>query len=202
MNARRVSALSLLFLVATTSALAGSVQDLGTVGTVYAISEPNFLAELRARAPELDMDKQRENHAHFQPKDLHKLPRATTNRTFDVDMAYTIKHAIKDGSGHILYPTGFAYNPLRYGGFLPGLVVIDGSDPHQVEWYEKSPYFNNKGAMLLVSDGFALELTEKFKRPVYYLTDIIATRLRLAAAPSIVVKNGDALTVREVKIEQ
>jgi len=81
-------------------------------------------------------------------------------------------------------------------------VVIDGSDPKQVEWFEKSPYYLNELAILLLSDGYALQLTHKLKRPVYYLTGIIAERFRLAAVPSVVVKKGNDMSVREVKIEK
>jgi hypothetical protein len=45
-------------------------------------------------------------------------------------------------------------------------------------------------------------LTRKLKRPVYYLTEIIAHRFHLKAAPSIVVRDGDSVTVTEVKIEK
>ena len=148
------------------------------------------------------MEKQRQESAHYQPKDLQKLPRATEDRTFDVDMTYTLPHAIRDASGRILYPAGFTYNPLRFAGFVPGIVVIDGSDPEQVDWFEKSPYSPNKLVMLLVSDGYAFELTRKLKRPVYYLTKIIANRFHLKAAPSIIVRDEDSVTVTEVKIEK
>ena len=197
-NLIRIAAV--LVAVVPLSCLAGTVKDLGTVGTVYEITEPNFLTELRAGAPHIDMEKQRRESAHYQPKDLRKLPRVTENRVFDVDMTSILTHDIRDASGRVLYPAGFKYNPLRYAGFVPGIVVIDGSDPEQVEWFEKSPYYPNKMVMLLISDGYAFELAGKLKRPVYYLTEIIAERFRLTAAPTIIVRDGDAVSVKEVKI--
>ena len=130
-NLIRIAAV--LVAVVPSSCLAGTVKDLGTVGMVYEITEPNFLDELRAGAPHIDMEKQRRESAHYQPKDLRKLPRVTENRVFDVDMTSILTHDIRDASGRVLYPAGFKYNPLRYAGFVPGIVVIDGSDPEQVE---------------------------------------------------------------------
>ena len=204
MIAHKLSALSLLFLVIATPTLAGTLKDLGVVGTVYAITEPDLLAELRdyAQAHTPSIEKQREEQAHYQPKDIRKLPKATQERSFDVDMTYTLTHDLKDGSGRVLYPRGYKVNPLQYVNFVGGVVVIDGSDPKQVEWFEKSPYFANKLAILLLTDGYAAQLKNTFKRPVYYLTGIIAERFHLSAVPSIVVKKGNAMSVREVKLEK
>jgi conjugal transfer pilus assembly protein TraW len=204
MIARRLSGLVMLFLIVATPSFARTLKDLGTVSTVYAIAEPDLLVDLRqyAQTNAPSPEKQQQERLHYQPKDMRKLPKASRDRTFDVDMTYTLTHDIKDGSGNVLYPRGYSINPLHYFTFVGGIVVIDGSDHGQVEWFKKSPYFSNQLALLLVSDGYAFELTEKFKRPVYYLTDILAKRLQLSAVPSIVVKKRDALSVREVKLEK
>ncbi len=202
MIAHKLSALLMLFLIAATPTLAGTMKNLGIAGAVYSISEPDLLAELRDYVQTPNIEKQLQEQAHYQPKDMRKLPKAKEDRTFDVDMTYTLTHDLTDGSGHVLYPRGFKVNPLQYVNFVGGVVVIDGSDPKQVEWFEKSPYAPNELAILLLSDGYALELTRKLKRPVYYLTDIIAERFRLAAVPSVVVKKGNDMSVREVKLEK
>ena len=204
MIASALSAVSILLLIAATPAPAGTIKDLGTAGTVYSIIEPDLLAELRqyALTHTPSPEKQQQERAHYQPKDLRRLPKATADRSFEVDMTYTLTHEVTDGSGHVLYPRGFKVNPLQYVNFTGGLVVIDGSDPRQVEWFEKSPYYPNKLAILLISGGYAFELTSTLKRPVYYLTGEIADRFRLAAVPSIVVRKGNGMSVREVKIEK
>ena len=204
MIARRLSGLLMLFLIVASPSFAGTLKDLGTTGTVYAIAEPDLLVDLQqyAQTHGPSPEEQQQKRVHYQPKDIRKLPQAARDRTFDVDMTYTLVHDIKDGSGNVLYPQEYTINPLQYFNFVGGIVVIDGSDPGQVEWFQRSPYFSNQLALLLLSDGYAFELTEKLKRPVYYLTDIIAKRLQLSAVPSIVVKKHDALSVREVKLEK
>ena len=202
---RRLAVLTFVFLVATSAQVfAGTEKDLGTVGTVYPIAEPDLTAEMRAyaQAHTPSLEQQRKAIEHYQPRDLRKLPKATRDRTFDVDMTYTLTHDMTDGKGKILYPKGYTFNPLKYVNFTGGLVIIDGSDPRQVEWFKKSPYFPNKLAILLLSDGYASQLNKTLNRPVYYLTGQIADRFRLAAVPSIVVRKGDVMSVREVKLNE
>jgi conjugal transfer pilus assembly protein TraW len=83
-----------------------------------------------------------------------------------------------------------------------GLVVIDGSDPQQVEWFKGSPYFQNQRAILLLSGGYAAEVKQELKHPAYYLTHDIAARLRLKAVPSVVIEQASKLTVREVRLAE
>jgi hypothetical protein len=55
---------------------------------------------------------------------------------------------------------------------------------------------------LLLSDGYAYELINQFKRSVFYLTDEIADRLHLSAVPSLVIQKGDRLQVREFLVPE
>ncbi len=199
---KRILAAVLCLVAIPAIGLAGTLKDMGSVGKVYEIVEPNFIDELKAMAPHIDKEELKRKLRHYQPRDMKQLPKAKRNRTFDVDMTFTLTHDIKDATGKILYPAGYKYNPMQYLPFTGGYVVIDGSDPHQVEWFEKSPYFSNTLARLLLSGGYAPVLSEKWRRPVYYLTDTIAERLRLSAVPAVVVKDGDAVSVTEVKLEE
>ncbi len=61
-------------------------------------------------------------------------------------------------------------------------------------------YFKNHRAILLLSGGYAAEVKQELKRPVYYLTRDIAAQLQLKAAPSVVVEQDNKLTVREVRL--
>jgi len=195
--------MGLLLLVLATSARA-ITRDLGTVGATYPVIEPDILAELKARvAGNLPTREELLRRIRtYQPGNLRKLPRATENRKFLVDMTYTLDHDVKDHDGRILYPRGYTFNPLDYVSFPGGMVVIDGSDPVQVGWFRKSPYYDNHRARLLVCGGYAHELVERFKRPVYYLTDTVARRLQLAAVPSVIVQKGKKLLVREIHLEE
>ena len=168
------------------------------VGRTSPIIEQDITKELQQKATTIDLDALFNTHNHYQPANLHPLPRAASDRVFTVDLTHTIDHDIKDSQGNLLYPQGFSFNPLKYAGLSGGMVVIDGSDPKQVEWFQGSPYFQNHRAILLLSGGYAAEVKQELKRPVYYLTHDIAARLQLKAAPSVVVEQDNKLTVREV----
>ncbi len=197
--------LTTLFIILVGSPVFAAVQDLqdlGVTGETYPVVEPDILVQLRADARQHQPTREEilQKVKTYQPHNLQPLSRASRDRTFPVDMTYTFKKDIVDVKGNIIYPRGYTFNPLDYYTFHGGMVVIDGSDPDQVKWFEKSPYFNNHQARLLLSGGYAYDLVKQYKRPVFYLTDIIARRLQLAAVPAVIVQQGKKLQVREVYI--
>jgi conjugal transfer pilus assembly protein TraW len=176
-------------------------KNLGTMGMTYPVIEPDIVVQLKERAIHKSNEEQRRLLAHiekYQPANIHSLPRATAGRSFPVDMTYTLEHDLRDGEGKIIYPRGFTFNPLDYVPFSEGLVIIDGDDPEQVAWFIHSPYARNHRARLLITGGYAHELSRELQRAVYYLTDVMAKRLQLAAVPAVVVREGSGLRVREI----
>jgi len=188
----------IVLLIAVTPARAAVVHDLGIVGKTYPVQEPDIVAEIRQKAAKIkDNTLLLHQIKTYQPASLHTLPRAAAGRTFLVDMSYTLDRDLVDADGRIIYPRGYTFNPLDYISFSGGLVVIDGQDASQVKWFRASPYFENHRARLLLSDGHATELIETLQRPVFYLTDDIAGRLKLQAVPSVVIQKEGKLLVRE-----
>lgn len=196
--------LAVLIVLCAVQVQAGEMQRLERSGTVYAIAEPNLVQEMKQQAANnpAALQKIRDAYLHYQPQELHKLPRARADRTVAVNVNYTLDHDVADQHGKVRYRKGFTFNPLDYSAFPGGVVVIDGSDRKQVEWFLQSPYARNRRAMLLLSDGYAAMLKQELQRPVYYLTHRIAGRLHLQAVPSVVVQVGRELTLREVKLEK
>jgi len=186
-----------VLLIAVSSARATVFHDLGIVGETYPVQEPDVIAETRRNAAMKKDNTMLERMKTYRPARLHTLPRATADRTFLVDMTYTLDRDLMDADGKVIYPRGFTFNPLDYIPFSGNLVVIDGQDASQVTWLQASPYFENHRARLLLSDGHAPELIETLRHPVFYLTDDIAERLKLRAVPSVVVQKDGKLQVRE-----
>lgn len=185
-----------LFLAAPALA---TVKDLGTVGRTYSVVEPDPLAEIQQTSERIKQiqGKLVDRIKNYHPTNLQPLPRATTDRTFLVDMTYTLDQDLTDSDGKVIYPKGYTFNPLDYIALPGGLVVIDGNDPDQIKWFEASQYCKNHQARLLLANGQAAGLTEKFKRPTFYLTDDIAKRLHLDAVPSVVIQKGHKVQVSE-----
>ncbi len=181
-------------------------KDLGTYGAVYPITESDALYELKAKAARVDWSKMfsRDRVAGkirgYRPKDLRKLPAALHDRAFLVDMTYTLDRDIPDGKGGILYQKGYTFNPLDYISFNRTLVIIDGSDRRQVEWFQRSPWRKDMNAMLLLSGGSWSKIGERLKRPVFYADRLMVTRLKLQAVPSVAVRTGRFMEVREYAV--
>ena len=194
-----IAALAVL-LMTVSSARATVIHNLGVVGETYPVVEPDIVAEIRQKTPVMKGDILLERMKMYQPASLHALPRATADKTFQVDMTYTLDRDLVDGEGKILYPRGFTFNPLDYISFPGGLVIIDGQDISQVRWFRSSPYYENHRAKLLLSGGHAADLIETLQRPVFYLTDDIAARLKLQAVPSVVIQREGKLQVREFNV--
>ena len=192
--------LTILWIVTCATQVLAAHTRLEPVGKTSPIVEQDIREEFKQKATGIGIDALFNTHNRYQPANLHPLPRAATDRMFTVDLTHTLDHDIKDSQGNLLYPQGFTFNPLQYAGLSGGLVVIDGSDPGQVEWFKGSPYFQNHRAILLLSGGYANELKQALQRPVYYLTHDIAARLQLKAVPSVVVEQDNKLTVREVRL--
>ncbi|MDD2462878.1 MAG: hypothetical protein PHI97_02670 [Desulfobulbus sp.] len=192
--------LPILWLITCATQVWAAHTRLETVGRTYPIVEQDITKELQQKTTGIDIDALFNTHNRYQPANLHPLPRAASDRVFTVDLTHTLEHDIKDSQGNLLYPQGFTFNPLQYAGLNGGLVVIDGSDLQQVEWFKRSPYFQNQRAILLLSGGYAAEVKQTLQRPVYYLTHDIVARLQLKAVPSVMVEQDNKLTVREVRL--
>jgi len=187
-----------------TAVSGSSVKDLGTVGATYPVVETDVVAELTKKSIQHVKthrpDALLEHLKTHQAANLQTLPHAEQDRNFLVPMEYSLEHDFVDGEGRILYPKGFTFNPLDYVSFSAGLVIIDGTVPEQISWFQKTPYAANHRVRLLLSDGYAFEIRQLLKRPVFYLTKEIASRLQLRSTPAVVVQQDRSLLVYEIAV--
>ena len=181
------------------------MHDLGTFGTTYPVAEKDAVLEIKERAAQTDWtkhfnkDKIEKAVRRYRP-DIFRLPRATQDRTFRVDMSYAVDFDIPDGKGGILYPKGYRFNPLEYVQWPGILVVIDGSDKEQVSWLRSSQYVKDYRTMLLVTDGGFWDLSHNLKRPVFYATRQIVNRFQLKAVPSVIQQSSNYMEVKEIAV--
>ncbi|MFH1673351.1 MAG: hypothetical protein ABIF87_08000 [Pseudomonadota bacterium] len=199
-----VTMLSALFLLSGNASAA--VHDLGTFGTTYPISEKDAIEEIKDKADKTDWgkyfnkDKMEETVKGYRPDNIARLPRAAKNRTFNVDMSYTLDFDIPDGKGGILYPKGYTFNPLDYVQWPNVMVVIDGSDKDQVRWFTSSQHLTDYRTTLLISGGGFWDLSHSLKRPLFYATRQIAERFQLKAVPSVIRQSGRYMEIKEIEI--
>jgi len=200
--------LTVIIIGLTGQSVSASVHNLGVLGATYSIAERDALEEIQERAKAVDWDKAfnrkkaQEKLKNYKPKNLAKLPRALDDKTFLVDMTYTLDIDIPDGKGNILYPKGYTFNPLEYVQFPNTIVVINGSDKEQVEWFSNSDYIHDYNVTFMISDGSYYDLMKKLKRPVYFADDRIINRFNLRAVPSVIRQKEKYMEVHEVDIKK
>jgi len=185
--------------------VAQAITELEPAGTVYPVVEPDIRIEMKQKAAQKWKQQKaefREKIPTYQPANLQQLPKAEQDRSFVVDMTYTLNRDLTDSNGNVLYPKGYRFNPLDYMSFTIGLVVIDGADPAQVNWFKESPYFSNYKMKLLLSGGYAQPLISELNRAVFYLDKNIADRFQLVAVPSVVVQRDKHILVTEFLLQE
>ena len=184
----------------------GSIKSLGVVGKTYSIAETDALQEIQSRAASIDWQKaiqstkNLEKLKNFKPKNIPKLPRAIHDRTFLVDMTYTLDFDIPNGKGGILYPAGYTFNPLDYVDYPRTLVVFDASDPDQMKWVENSDFAGNMNTRLLITDGTYDETRTRLNRHVYFAVPTVIQRFGLQAVPSVIRQKDNQMEVNEIDI--
>lgn len=192
-------------MLALLAASGAHAKTLGTVGATYAIAERDALAEIEQKAKGIDWSKvitRKSIEEYDGPQDRVSLPRATRDRSFQVDMTYTLEMDIPDGKGGILYPKGYSFNPLDYVTFTRTLVVLNGNDPEQVKWFAASEFRGRIDVMLLLTEGPYRSLGKKLDGPLFYADSAIIERLRLSAVPSVVQQEGKVMVVHEHAVHQ
>ena len=190
-------------IMAVLVASAANARELGTVEATYAIAEKDARVEIEQKAKSIDWSKvikRKPIEEYNGPEDRMSLPRAARDRSFPVDMTYTLQIDIPDGKGGILYPKGYTFNPLDYISFAKTLVVINGNDQEQVKWFAASEFRGRVDVMLLLTEGHYGRLEKKLDVPLFYADSQIVERLHLVAVPSVVKQEGKEMVVREIAV--
>ena len=198
---RKSSWRSLAVLLALSVTSTAFAHDLGVVGKVYPIKERDALEEIEERAAKLDWAKEsaKVKPERYRPQNSRSLPRATKDRSFLVDVTYTLSNDIPDGNGGILYPEGFTLNPLDYVPWSP-MVVLNGEDKAQVEWFKASEYAKRIDVTLAITEGPFVDLREKLGRKVFYSDQRIVDRFNLVAVPAVISQSGKMILVEEYDV--
>lgn len=178
-------------------------KEFGSFGRTYPVAEKDALTEIEERAMQVDwstvLDKKKmENYEG--PPDKGKLPRVERDRVRQVDITYTTDIDVPDGTGGILYPKGYTFNPLDYVTYQKTIIVINGNDREQVSWFKTSEYSQRLDVLLLITEGAFGSIVKKVNRTVSYANNKIISRFQLYAVPSVIRQKGRVMEVTEVAV--
>nr|WP_066769215.1 type-F conjugative transfer system protein TraW [Croceicoccus mobilis] len=193
---------ALVGLAATSPA---SARDYGQQGTVWAIAEPDLLAQIHARLAALEASgetrklnerlKQRTIARVNRPNPVAGLARAETPRSWLFDPTISVSEAITDDKGRVVIAAGTRVNPLDSVSLRQPLVFLDGDDPEQLAWATRT--YSNKAKFILVA-GAPLELMKSRQRRFWFDQDgKLVHRFGIRAVPAVVEQQGRQLQIRE-----
>jgi conjugal transfer pilus assembly protein TraW len=191
--------------------LAGERGDLGVLGPVKPVTEPDLIEELQRRLASLDLGTMRERalERYWRRVVFEQLPVAVEPRTRTVDPTITAHRDLRSADGTRLVQTGEQLNPLDRLPFTLRLVVFDATDQRQVETVRRlGREAGERRVLYLVTqlertsgwDGLSA-VEDILDAPVYLLTPDVRERFALERVPAFVEARGQAFVVAEVPPE-
>jgi len=186
--------------------------DLGVRGTLFPIVEIDLLdiiaAKLKAakasgRIEALDKAFAKRAVASVErPAAVPGLIATREPRTWLYDPTFTVPRDYADQNGRVFAHAGDRINPLlRMPDFNRVMVFFDGDDPAQVAYAlgARRRYGSQRTRLILVK-GSPVELMRREKTPVFFdQMGLLTDKFRLRQVPAIIVREGDALRISEVR---
>jgi len=119
-----------------------------------------------------------------------------------VDLTTEFPEDITDPSNNrILVKAGTRVNPLTKVTWPHTMLIINATDPDQVSWLQR--YMDEHSKELLkvaVTAGSIEPLMTKVEHRVFWMTDELMQRFKIAALPSVVRQVGSEMEVREYAV--
>jgi conjugal transfer pilus assembly protein TraW len=205
-RAPRFAAAVVIAMVATAPA---SAQDLGVIGPLYPIAEPNLLdvilGKLRASGEDGTLARlQREALAKVRrgvedPAPAAGLVRTRHPRHFHHDPSIVLQEAIRDAEGRVIVPPGTVINPLDTVSLSQALLFFDARDREQVAHASKLIDARQGKVKVILTGGSYLDLMRRWQRPVFYdQHGALTTRLGIRQVPALVTQDGRRLRIDEL----
>lgn len=204
----------LLFALAAISSphgLTATQDDVGIVGPVYPIGEPDLLraieASLREKQRTGELARlQRQGLARAEaslrnPKPVAGLARTVTPRVAHVDPSALVARDIVAPDGSTMIRAGTRVNPFDHVALSNRLLFFDARDAAQVAHAARLiDRFDGRVKPILVGGSF-VDLMRRWQRPVYYdQGGALVQRLGIRQVPALVSQDGKRLRVEEMAL--
>ncbi|HRH79585.1 MAG TPA: type-F conjugative transfer system protein TraW [Thiobacillaceae bacterium] len=185
--------------------------DLGRVGPVWPVAEPDLLALIQSRLEE----KQRSGElariqAEFEarsrrtlesPAPVAGLARTQTPRSFLFDPTVSAPDTVRDPEGKVLVAAGTRVNPLDYVGLSQPLIFFDARDRDQVKTALALRQRHRGRAHLILTGGSFIDFMRRHDLRVYYdQQGLLVRRLGIRQVPALVTQEGRMLRIDELKV--
>jgi conjugal transfer pilus assembly protein TraW len=183
-------------------------KDLGTVGPLHPIAEPDMLkeidAKLRAKQASgelaaIEAEAQRRIRARIDtPLPVEGLRHTVVPRTYRFDPSVRFDESILDKQGRVVVPAGTNANPLAVVSLRSTLLFFDGRDAGQVAAVRAEIAASKRPVTPILVAGSPVGLARVWGRPVYFdQNGQMVQRFQIAAVPARVTQDGQYLLVQE-----
>jgi len=203
------SALHLRLAALLLGAMPAIARDYGTLGTTWAIAEPDLLDMIHARLHALEesgelaalnrkfVEAARETIEH--PRPVAGITPATADRQWLFDPTVTLADDIRDTHGNLLAAKGQRFNPLHVVAMAHAFAVIDGDNSDEIAWALKQGA-PDKVWIVLVK-GSPTERMNALKRRFWFDQDgVITHRFGIVHTPALISQKDDVIAVHEVAL--
>ena len=203
--------------------------DFGVIGQTFPIAEESFIAMLKKRLDNVDIEKEKQKiqaRAKEQienPLPVSNITEATKDRVFYFDPSYTLDKDVILPCGKILNKAGTKVNPLEHIDLNRRLFFIDGRNLDQVVWLkeqldskvlaqeqkgqevQKEQKEQVEDRIILVGGSvFKLKeiLGQDHEDKVYFdQAGELTKKFGIKAAPAVAEQEGLMLKIKEIKLE-
>jgi conjugal transfer pilus assembly protein TraW len=183
-----------------------AARDYGQQGAVWAIAEPDLLAQIHARLTQLEKTgetaklneelKRRTIVKVNRPEPVAGLATASAARSWRFDPTITVERDIADDKGRVIVAAGTRVNPLDTVPLRAPLVFLDGDEPGQIAWALRR--YGTSRAKLILVKGAPLELMKARQRRFYFdQGGTLVKRFGIRAVPASVEQQGRVLVITE-----
>ncbi|MEA9392697.1 type-F conjugative transfer system protein TraW [Acerihabitans sp. TG2] len=202
--------LAVILLAGFLSMPAGA-KELGTIGHLFPITEPDLLTFIAQRLQDMkdsgEMARmQRETEARVKahavrPTPVAGLTPAKTDRTLHYDPTFTVRETLRDMQGNVIAREGDSVNPLDKVLFSETLYFIDGDNPAQMAWVKKQLTGQVNFKIILVN-GNIRDTSYALDEPVYFdQYGTLTTKFGFEHTPVRISRDNRMLKVEEVALK-
>ena len=177
--------------------------DLGTVGPVSDIVEPDLALLIKERIAEIDIEHRASESvaSYWQRAPFIDVPKARKRRVRWFDPTATAENDLRDHEGRLLAPAGTRINPLAALPFTSRILIFDGTDPAERQWAKEHILPDRKTILITTridrDVGWSAwkDLHQALGLPVYLLQAAIAERFALEVTPTMIEADPDGGTL-------
>ncbi len=177
--------------------------DLGRIGPVSEIIEPDLAEEIKARVAAVDVETRARKRVatYWQRAPFIDVPKAHERRIRRLDPTVTTENDLRDHEGRLLAPAGTRINPMAALPFTSRILIFDGTDPAERQWVRD--HIREDQKTILITTRIDREvgwpawksLHQALGRPVYLLQAKLAERFALEATPTMIEAAPDGVTL-------